>query len=171
MTNVELSSLAWLPNLNKLWKLKLSDYNFWRLGSPGRETSKCSLQFEWKQNQRSFCHVLAVVNSAVLRLCCIYLFNLGHFVLLFPGVGLLGPICCCCSVTKLCLALCNPMNCSKPGFPVLHYLPEFAQTHAHWVGVAVQPSHPLPPPPPPLNLSQRHCLFQWVISLHQWPKY
>ena len=51
---------------------------------------------------------------------CICLFKSGNFVLLFPdvalGVGLLGYICCCCSVTKLCLALCNPMDCSKPGF-------------------------------------------------------
>ena len=46
---------------------------------------------------------------------------------------------CCCSVTKSCPALCNPMNCSMPGFPALHYLPEFAQTHVHWVGDAIQP--------------------------------
>ena len=41
--------------------------------------------------------------------------------------------------------LCNPMDCSTPGFPVLHYLPEFAQTQVHWVGDAIQPSHPLSP--------------------------
>ena len=46
---------------------------------------------------------------------------------------------CCCSVTKLCLTLCNPKDCSRPGFPVLHYLPEFAQTHVHSVGW----SHPI----------------------------
>ena len=61
--------------------------------------------------------------------------------------------------------LCNPMDCIKPGFPVLHYLPEFAQTHVHWVSEAIQPSHPLlPPSPPPLNLSQHQGLFQWVCS-------
>ena len=49
----------------------------------------------------------------------------------------------CCSVTKLCLTLCNTMNCSMSGFRVLHYLPEFAHTHAHWVGDAFQPSPPL----------------------------
>ena len=48
--------------------------------------------------------------------------------------------CCCCSVTKSGLTLCDPMNCSTPGFPVLHYLPEFAQTHVHWV---VMPSNHL----------------------------
>ena len=63
--------------------------------------------------------------------------------------------CCCCSITKSCPTLCNPMNCSTPGFPVLHYLPEFAQTHIHWVSDAIQPSHPLLPPSPlALNLSQ-----------------
>ena len=55
--------------------------------------------------------------------------------------------CCCCSVAKLCMALCNAMDCGMPvtwtGFPVLHYLLEFAQTHVHWVGDAIQPSHPL----------------------------
>ena len=51
----------------------------------------------------------------------------------------------CCSVAKLCLTLCNPINCSTPGFPVLHYLQEFAQTHFHWVIDAIQPSHPLSP--------------------------
>ena len=42
-------------------------------------------------------------------------------------------LCSCCSVTKSCPTLCNPMNCSTPGFPVLHHLLEFAQTHVHWV--------------------------------------
>ena len=49
----------------------------------------------------------------------------------------------CCSITKSCLTLCNPMDCSLPGFPVLHPLPEFAQTQAHRVGDAIQSSHPL----------------------------
>ena len=51
----------------------------------------------------------------------------------------------CCSVTKLCLTLCNPMDCSTPGFRVFHYLPEFAQTHVLWVSDAIQWSHPLSP--------------------------
>ena len=59
-----------------------------------------------------------------------------------------------------CLTLCNPTDCSMPGLPVLHYLPVFAQTHAHWVDDAIQPSHPLSPPSPPaLNLSQHQGLF------------
>ena len=55
--------------------------------------------------------------------------------------------CCCCSVAKSCPTLCNSMNYSMPGFPVLHYLPEFAQIHAHWVSDAIQTSHPIAPFP------------------------
>ena len=75
---------------------------------------------------------------------------------------------CCCSVTKSCPTLCDPMNCSTPGFPVLHYLLKYAQIHVPWVGDAIQPSHPLPPSSPiVLNLSQHQGLFQWVGSSHQ----
>ena len=56
---------------------------------------------------------------------------------------------------------CDPMDCSTPGFPVLHYLSEFAQTHVLCVGDAIQPSHPLSSPfPPALNLSQHQGLFK-----------
>ena len=79
-----------------------------------------------------------------------------------------SPRCACCSVTQSCLTLCNPTD----GFPVLHYLPEFAQTHVHWVNDAIQPSHPLSSPSPSaLNLSQHQGLFQWASSLHQVAKY
>ena len=62
------------------------------------------------------------------------------------------------------------MDCSTPGFPVLHQLPEPAQTHVHWVSDAMQPSHPLPSPSPAFNLSENQGLFQWVGSLHQLAK-
>ena len=52
------------------------------------------------------------------------------------------------SVTQLCPTLCDPMNHSMPGLPVHHQLPEFTQTHVHWVGDAIQPSHPLSSPSP-----------------------
>ena len=59
-----------------------------------------------------------------------------------------------------CPTLCHPMDCSTPGFPVLHYLPESAQTHVHWGDEAIQPSHPLSSPSPPaFNLSQHQGLF------------
>ena len=61
----------------------------------------------------------------------------------------------CCSVSNLCLTLCNPMDCSLPGFPALHCLLEFSHTYVHWVGDAIQPSHPLlSASPPALNISQ-----------------
>ena len=79
----------------------------------------------------------------------------------------------CCSVTKSCPTLCDSMDSSTPGFPVLHYFLEFVQTHVHWVSDAIQPSHPLPSPSPPaLNISQHQGLYQWVSSSHpRWPKY
>ena len=72
------------------------------------------------------------------------------------------------SVTQSCPILCDLMDCSKPGFPVHHQLPELVQTHVHRVGDAIQPSHPLlSPSPPALNLSQIQGLFKWVSSSHQ----
>ena len=60
------------------------------------------------------------------------------------------------------------MDCSTPGLPAHHQLLDFTQTHAHWVGDAIQPSHPLlPPSPPAINLSQHQGLFKWVSSSHQ----
>ena len=77
-------------------------------------------------------------------------------------------VICCCSVTQSCLTLCDPTDCSMPCFPVHHQLPELAQTHVHWVGDAIQPSHPLSSPSPPVfNLSQHQGLFQSVSSLYQ----
>ena len=64
--------------------------------------------------------------------------------------------------------LCDPMGCCTPGLPVLHQLPEFTQTHVHWVSDAIQPSHLLSSPSPPaFGLSQHQGLFKWVSSSHQ----
>ena len=72
------------------------------------------------------------------------------------------------SVAQSCLTLCDPMNCSMPGLPVHHQLPEFPRTHVHWVSDAIQPSHPLSSPSPLApNPSQHQSLFQWVNSSHQ----
>ena len=71
-------------------------------------------------------------------------------------------------VTQSCLTLCDPMDCSTPGFPAHHQLPKLTQTHVHWVGDAIQPSHPLSSPSSPaFNLSQHQDLFQRVGSSHQ----
>ena len=76
------------------------------------------------------------------------------------------------SVAQSCLTLCNPMNGSTPGLPVYHQLPEFTQTHAHRVGDAIQPSHPLSSPSPTgPNPSQHQGLFQWINLRMRWPKY
>jgi len=70
-------------------------------------------------------------------------------------------IYCCCSVAKSCPTLCDPMDCSTPGFPVLHYLPEFTQTHVHLTSDFNQSSHPLLSPfPLALSLSWHQDLFQ-----------
>ena len=72
------------------------------------------------------------------------------------------------SVAQSCPTLCDPMNRSTPGLPIHHHLPEFTQTHVHWVRDAIQTSHPLSSPfPPSLNPSQHQSLFQWVSSLHE----
>ena len=73
---------------------------------------------------------------------------------------------CCCSGMKWCLTLC--MDRSTPAHPVLHQPPEFAQTHVHWVGDSIQPSHPLSSPfPPSFNLSQHQGPFQWIRPSNQ----
>ena len=72
------------------------------------------------------------------------------------------------SVTQSCLTLCDPMNCSTPGLPVHHQLPEFTQILVHRVGDAIQPSYPLSSPSSPApNPSQHQSLFQWVNSSHE----
>ena len=72
------------------------------------------------------------------------------------------------SVAQSYPTLCDPMNCNTPCLPVHHQLPESTQTHVHWVGDAIQPSHPLlSPSPPALNLSLHQGLFKWVSSSHQ----
>ena len=72
------------------------------------------------------------------------------------------------SVTQSCPTLCDPMNRNTPGLPVHQQLPEFTQTHVHWVSDAIQPSHSLSSLSPPApNPSQHQSLFQWVNSSHE----
>ena len=94
--------------------------------------------------------------------------NVSGGIILTCQVPTAGSCCsdCCCWVP---LTLCNHMDCSTPGFPVLDYLLEFA--HVHWVGDAIQPSHPLSSSSPPaFTLSQHQGLFQWVGCSHQGAK-
>ena len=79
---------------------------------------------------------------------------LSYCTLASSGPSWVDRKCCCCSITKSNPSFCDPMNCSTPGSPILHYLPEFTQIHVHWVSDAIKPSHPLLPPSPlALNLS------------------
>ena len=75
------------------------------------------------------------------------------------------------SVGQLCLTLCIPMNCSTPGLPVHHQLPEFTQTHVHQVRDAIQQSHPMSSPSPPAPNPSQHQVFSNESTLHmRWPK-
>ena len=88
-------------------------------------------------------------------------------------VCLNGRLCgCYCLVTQLCPTLCDPMDCSTPGSPVLHYLPEFAQTHVHWVDDAIQPSYPLSSLfPLPSNFPSIRVFSNESALGIRWPKY
>ena len=87
------------------------------------------------------------------------------------NIQTLEPLRLFSSVAQLCLTLCNPMDYSTPGSPVHHQIPEFTQTHVHWVGDAIQPS-------PPLSFllllpsifPNHQDIFKWVSSLHQMAK-
>ena len=80
-------------------------------------------------------------------------------------------ICCCCSISKSCPTVCNPTDCSMPGFPVHHQLPELAQTHVYPVGDAIQPCHPRSPLLllPSIFLSIKVFSNESVLSI-MWPK-
>ena len=76
------------------------------------------------------------------------------------------------SVAQSCLTLCDPMNCSSPGLPVHHQLPEFTQTDVHWVGYAILPSHPLSSPSHPASVFTSITVFSSESSfLIRWSKY
>ena len=81
--------------------------------------------------------------------------------------------CCCCSVTQsVMFHSWQPMNCSMPGFPALHHLLEFAQTHIRWIRDAFQPSHPLSSPSvPAFNFSSIRVFFNDLTLPIMWPKY
>ena len=102
--------------------------------------------------------VFKMRQQAMRGVCCAPLFSCDWL------------FCFCCSVAQ-CPTLWDPMGCSTPGFRVLHHLLELTQTDVHWVGDAIQPSHPLSSPSPPaFSLSQHQGLSQLVgSSYHQAP--
>ena len=147
-------------------------------------TSRCAPQWPSQKNSSSTYPVihssLEILPSSLPNFCC----SNG------PFLGLSWSACCviihlsscnrvslvdpifCFSVIPSCPTLCNTMGCSTPGFPVLHHLPEIAQTRIHWVSDAIQTTLPLPPASSSaFYLSQHLDLFQWVDSCIRWPKY
>ena len=90
----------------------------------------------------------------------------------YPTYAVIYAVCAqFSSVAQLCLTLCDLMDCSMQSLPVHHQLPDFTQTHVHWVGDALQPSHPLSSSSPPaFNLSHHEGIFKWVSSSHQMAK-
>ena len=130
-------------------------------------------------------HCTEVKSKIVGCLDTEWLYVYWSFPLLTEGwLGAVAPTCCpvsgdrtvllaqekiqFSSVAQLCLTLCNPMDCSTPGFPVHHQLLELTQTQVHRVGDAIQPSHPLSSPSlPTIYLSQHQGFFKWVSSLHE----
>ena len=120
--------------------------------------------FQYYSLKSSYLTVSNWVQESVLYVCVS--FAALHVELSVPSFQIpSGPFS---SVPQSCPTLCHPMNHSMPGLPVHHQLPEFTQTHVHWVGDAIQPSHPLSSPSPPApNLSQHQSLFQWVNSSHE----
>ena len=106
----------------------------------------------------------------MLIILLIYFYCCAVFQCTFT-VYLITLLLICCSDAQSCPTLCDPTDCSTPGFPVLHHLLELAQTHVHWVSDNIQTSHPLSPPSSPaFNLSQHQGLFQWAGSSHQLAK-
>ena len=130
------------------------------------------------------CSFISIYVACVQRvsLLCLFAFYLNNFIfcylLYWSSVAWQGCVSFCCpakwissrfnSVTQSCPTLCDPMDCSTPGFPVHHQVLELAQTHGHPVSDAIQPSHSLSSPSLlAFNLSQDQDLFQWVSSSHQ----
>ena len=115
--------------------------------------------------------ILWIQSSLHFRQCCVLsnTFCIHYFSIPFFDFSVSVQFS---SVTQSCLTLCDPMNCSMPGLPVHHQLPEFIQTHIHWVGDAIQPSHPLSSPSPPaFNFSQHQGLSNESALCIRWPKY
>ena len=140
--------------------------------------SSHTYNLSWRFLRKSFITIYPVILP--LRLCCLILPESDNGIFLDRnGIHIISPKWSLkylsiessvqfSSVAQSCLTLCYPMDCSTPVLPVRHQIPELTQTHVHWVGDAIQPSHPLwSLCPPSLNLCQHQGLFQWVGSSHQ----
>ena len=95
---------------------------------------------------------------------CLYLLKVRFSLAICPS-GIARSCYCCCSVAKLCPTLCDPQGLQHPDLPVPHHLLEFTQVHVHWIGDAIQPSHP-PLPSPPFAKSCGASVFIFLRNLH-----
>ena len=154
--------------LIQLWGLEIPRY----LGRPAEWKLKQELMLpSWVWNPQGRLGTQAGVNVAVLRQN--FFSRKPQVLLLRPSIDWMRPTHIieskmsdfCCSVSQLCLTLCNPMDCSTPGFPVLYHLPEFAQTHVHWVGDAIWLSHHVSSLSP--NVKWLQMLTTSIHSLHR----
>ena len=116
-------------------------------------------------------HVLAIINSAAMNIGVhLSLSDLVSSVCM-PRSGIAGSYgsSISSSISQSCSTLCDPTDCSTPGFPVLHRYLESAQTHVLWIDDTIQPSHPLLfPSPPVFNFFQHQGLFQWYYYHIVW---
>ena len=130
------------PNVNhELWMIMLYKYRF-------IDCNKCTTVVGSVDHRGGVAYVGArrVWESSVFSICCVLKAALKS---------------CCCSVTKPCLTVCDPMDCSTPGLPIPHHLLVFAQVHIHRVGDAIQLSYPLSPSSPSTFSHSQHLgLFQ-----------
>ena len=123
------------------------------------------LFFSALENKTVLCHSGFITTFIIFRCVCLFRVFFSVLKMFSSPVSYQALFS---SAAQLCPTLCNPMNHSMPGLPVHHQLLEFTQTHVHWVGDAIQPSHPLSSPSPPApNPSQHQGLFKWVNTLHE----
>ena len=121
---------------------------------------------DYQYHYNNSCYDVIIFNFCVhfgtheMYTCCNFLkMSTSLIPSIFQKYVYWGSVITCCSVAQLCPTLCDPMDYSMSGFPVLHHLLELAQTHVHWVGDAIQPSHfLLYPTPAAFNLSQHQGL-------------
>ena len=113
------------------------------------------------------------MNDISLFLRIFFVSFVSLFIICLAVLGLSCILVCCCAVAaKSCPTLCDPTDCSTPGFPVLHHLLEPAKIYVHWVSDAIQPPHPLSPPCPLPSIFPSIRVFSSELALHiRWPKY